>query len=190
MVREFTKKEILKVEEMAQTKTSAEIARYFGVDVTAFKYIKKKQPELKEAICRGNAIGGKRPRTRTVKKRKTHEFTRDELIKIEELSVKGSYREVAENLGLAEHRFLALRKTNRQVREAVERGVARRGDKFIKSQRDKRSENIKNGKVAAGYVKAPSLEYDKMAALQRFREEYEENKRKRLQKEAKDLDLI
>lgn len=179
MVREFTKKEILKVEEMAQTKTSAEIARYFGVDVNAFKYIKKKQPELKEAICRGNAIGGKRPKTMTVKK-KALEFTKDELIKIEELSVKGSYRDVAENLGLAEHKFLALRKTNRELREAVERGVARRGDKFIKSQRDKRSENIKNGKVAAGSVKVPALEYDEMTALQKFREEFEENKRKRL----------
>lgn len=47
MVREFSKEELKKVEKLSQTKTSVEIAEYFGLTATAFKYLKKKYPDLK-----------------------------------------------------------------------------------------------------------------------------------------------
>ena len=189
MVREFSKEELIKIEELAQTKTSVEIAEYFGLTRTTFKYLKKKYPDLREAIDRGNEAGGNYPKRRVYKK-KMHVFTQEDLVKIENLVVHCSYREVAENIGLAEHQFLALRKTNSEVKEALERGVAKRGDNFIRSQRDKKSKNIKNGKAVESSTKVHPLEYDEISALQKFKKEFEENKIKRLKRELSEIDLI
>lgn len=190
MVREFSKEELKKVEKLTQTKTSVEIAEYFGLTATAFKYLKKKYPDLKESIVKGIEAGGNCPKKRIYKK-KVCVFTKEELIKIENLTIRCNYREIAEKFELSEHKFRALRKTNAKLREAIERGVEKRNNDFVKSQKERRSEQIKKGKAGADVRKTSLFEYDdKITALQKFREEFEENKWKRLKRELNEIDLI
>lgn len=170
---EFNKEELQKIEELARDNTTKEIAEYFDLSINTFKYLKKKYPEVKEALIRGITYGDNSSRRRVFKK-KVHVFTSEELIKIEQLAINCNYKEMSEKLGIPEHKFRSLR----------------RNDNFVEHQKVRRSEQIKKGKVGADISYAGSAEYDEFTALHRFKEQFEANKLKQSIKELKEIDLI
>ena len=78
------------------------------------------------------------------------------MIKIENLAIRCNYREIAEKFELSEHKFRALRKTNAELREAIERGVEKRNNDFVKSQKEDLSK-LKKEKQVRMYKKQAFL---------------------------------
>jgi len=184
-IKEFTKEDISKVEELAKTKTFEEIAQEFGMSLRQFKHLKSKQPELRDAAERGSSKRTAHPNSSKLKK-PDREFTSEELENIESLASKHTYIEISQKLGISENNFLSLRQKNEAVKEAITRGIAKRDKDFKKKRMSKRMKEAKK-------IHEPNIKItydDEIAALKRFREKFEADKQKRDIKELKEIDLI
>lgn len=111
---------------------------------------------------------------------KNLKFTLEQLKTVEEIASKHALIEVAEYLGIGKDKFNNLRVKNESIKEAVQRGLDKKGNKKTKSK-----DCAKEIHVAQSSVNSQQRE-----ALRKFREEFEKNKLNRLKRELRSLDII
>lgn len=107
-------------------------------------------------------------------------FTPEQLKEIEEIASKYALREVTKYLNVGEDRFNNLRTKNQSIKTAVEKGLARRGNK--KTQNKGSSSEIS--------IAQSSINMQQKDALKKFREEFEKNRVDRLKRELRNIDII
>jgi len=114
------------------------------------------------------------------------EFTKEELLEIEKLSrERVNVKDIAKRYGFSQKSFYRLRLENIELNSAIEKGKSEREPiKYNRKPKESKKQKVNWDKIPV------PVELDSKAALKKFKEEFEANKRKRDLEELKDLDLI
>ena len=117
--------------------------------------------------------------------KKAKVFTKEEIIEAEELASKYTLNEVAVHFNIDCSTLSKARKRDVKLREAINRGLEKRS-----SSKNKEPSEAKKKLHIEKYQPMMTFSETDKSALQKFKEEFEANKRKRLKEELKNLDLI
>ena len=167
--KKLTQDQLNEIKELAKTKTLTEIGRYFNMNEAAFLLLRKQQPEI-NTIYHG-----------TPKEKKCKLYTPEEILEIGEMAETANLETIASNLGISIPRLNRARANQPELDKVLINSIKNRASNF----------NYKTPTKAK--PKRPEYRMPDEAspeeAIVRFRKLKEEEKRKRLIQELKEIDL-
>lgn len=113
------------------------------------------------------------------------QFTKEQLLKVEEITKEHSLDKVAEYLDVTMPSFRNLREKNKAIKDAVNRGLRIKSSYNVpiyKSETEKTDDYVE--------IAQSSVNMQQREALQKFRKEFAARKRERDLAELKDLDIL